>query len=122
MFALFFTFGIIAVSVATQIVVPLVLRLLSLFFARRALVTAAAEVRRAGDVAVEGMAASRRWFLGQFVPTPAGGSQEAHVRVGEGAEVSIPHARVAEERDETDAADEATESLPGGESIRRPIR
>jgi hypothetical protein len=122
MFAVLFTFGIIAVSVATQVVVPLVLRLLSLFFARRALTTAASEVRRAGDVAVEGMAASRRWFLGEFVPVPAGDSQAAHVRVGEGAEVSIPQTRVAEESLEPDAVDEASESLPGRESIRRPIR
>jgi hypothetical protein len=56
--------AILAVSLATQVVVPTLLRLLSLFFARRALWEAANAVRDAGTMAIEGMAQSRRWMGG----------------------------------------------------------
>jgi hypothetical protein len=63
LFALLFTVAIVAVAMATEIVVPVVLRLLSLFFARRPLMEAAAAVRKAGETAVEEMSRSRHWFL-----------------------------------------------------------
>jgi hypothetical protein len=85
LFALLFTVGIIAVAVATEVVVPVVLRLLSLFFARRPLVAAAEAVRRAGESAVEEMSRSRRWFLDrEGVPSatsPPAVRSESQVRV-----------------------------------------
>lgn len=68
-FSLFFTVlfavGILAVSVATQVVVPLVLSVLSLFVARRALHEAVSAVRDAGRAAVDGMQRTRRWVRGE---------------------------------------------------------
>jgi hypothetical protein len=52
------------VSVATQVVVPLVLSALSLFIARRALHEAARTVRSAGHAAVDGMRRTRGWLYG----------------------------------------------------------
>jgi protein kinase-like protein len=67
LFALLFTIAIVAVAIATEVVVPLVLRVLSLFFARRALSTAADAVRSAGEAAIEEMSRSRHWFLDEEV-------------------------------------------------------
>jgi hypothetical protein len=66
-FAILWTVGIVAVSMATQVMVPLVLSVLSLFFARRALSNAADAVRRAGHMAMDRMNTSRRWMIGAGV-------------------------------------------------------
>jgi serine/threonine protein kinase len=66
--ALFFRIGllvaIVAVSLATQVVVPTILRLLSVLLARRALWEAANAVRDAGSTAIDGMARSSSWMRG----------------------------------------------------------
>jgi hypothetical protein len=53
--------AMLAVALATRIIVPLVLLFLSLFIARRSLVGAARAVRHGGQVALGNMNASRRW-------------------------------------------------------------
>jgi hypothetical protein len=58
-----FTLSIVFLSVATQVVAPLVLSLLSLVFGR-ALRTAAASVRSAGKEAIVGIRQSRQWLTG----------------------------------------------------------
>jgi Protein kinase domain len=60
--SLLFAAGMVAVALATQVVVPALLRLLSGFFATRGLTAAANAVREAGDDAISGMERSRRWF------------------------------------------------------------
>jgi hypothetical protein len=102
LFTLLFTIGIVAVSLATQLVVPLVLGVLSLFVARRALVAAAEAVRHAGETAVHGMQASLRWCLGEEVDRP---SPESRVRVD-----------VDDDRDSEEVNAESAESEP----IHRP--
>jgi hypothetical protein len=62
--ALVFTIGMLALLIATQVVVPFVLQLLAIFFARRPLLTAAATVREAGQTAAQQIDRSRRWFAG----------------------------------------------------------
>ena len=78
----------LAVSVATQVVVPLVLTVLSLFFARRALGAAAETVRDAGHRAVDAMDRVRRATCGRRrvvepapvrVPGEDGGTRGARV-------------------------------------------
>lgn len=61
--AIVFTVGMIAVRLATRVIVPLVLLVLSRFVARRPLTNAARAVSHAGETAVSGMRTSRRWFL-----------------------------------------------------------
>jgi hypothetical protein len=62
--ALLWTAGMIGVALATQVIVPIVLRTLAQFFAARGLNAAADAVREAGEVALANMDRSRRWFLG----------------------------------------------------------
>ena len=123
LFALVFSLGIVAVLLATQVIVPLVLRMVSLFVARRALLEAAGSVRVAGSAAVEGMARSRRWFLGDTDAQDI----DAHVA---GARVADPHVRVAapparvanadEESSEPTTSDTSDiEETPTDESSRR---
>jgi hypothetical protein len=57
-----FSLATVAVSIATQIVVPFVLHVLALVFGRRTLQTAAASVRDAGHVAVEAIAHAQQWL------------------------------------------------------------
>jgi serine/threonine protein kinase len=57
---LVFLVAMLGVSIATQVVVPIVLTMLSLFFARRALLSSVATVRRAGHRAVDAMDRVRR--------------------------------------------------------------
>ncbi len=61
--AIVFTVVIVLVSIATQLVVPLVLLALSIVFGR-AMREAASTVREAGRSAVEGIHQSRRWLRG----------------------------------------------------------
>jgi hypothetical protein len=115
-FALLFTLGTVAVSLATQVVVPTVLRLLSLFFARRSLIAAAEAVRDAGDTAVQAMDRSRRWFEGEFrgevVPPVAEPSVQSRVRVSADAPSRLDDAgrtRVAGDNDGATAMSEEEE-------------
>jgi hypothetical protein len=59
-----FAVAMLAVTLATQVVVPLVLRILGLFFGPRGLGNAAASVRRAGTAALASIADERRALLG----------------------------------------------------------
>lgn len=60
--------GIFFVTMATQVVVPLLLVFLSILFARQALQNAAQRVRLAGRGAVANMNQSRAWLLGDVAP------------------------------------------------------
>jgi hypothetical protein len=98
---LVFTVGIVAVLIATQVVVPLVLRIVSLFVARRALLEAADSVRLAGSAAVGDMQRSRKWFLGNVLQVSAEGPREPPDAHGSDehladAQVADPRVRVAE--------------------------
>jgi hypothetical protein len=96
---LLFTAGIVAVSIATQVVVPVVLRVLSLFVARRSLVAAADATRRGGDAAIDGMRAARRWVFGEAGPLSE--MPEPRVRVDPGAAQANGEKAAVEEEVET---------------------
>ena len=105
---LVFLVGMLAVSIATQVVIPIVLTLLSLFFARRALRSAIDRVRDAGHRAVDAMElVVRRGGAGE---APA----EAHLRVAE--EPAPPRARVD---DPVDADVDEGERSQGDAKTRR---
>ena len=112
-FTLLFAIGILAVSVATQVVVPLVLSVLSLFIARRALHEAARTVRAAGHAAVDGMRRTRGWLYGQGAAV-GGDANTSASRPAEDPRVRVERApssgraRVADEvpADEQDESDE----------------
>jgi protein kinase-like protein len=63
-----FAVAMLAVTIATRLVVPVVLQLLALFFARPALRRAADSVRRAGQEALTSMAQGRRTLLAGGAP------------------------------------------------------
>jgi hypothetical protein len=122
-FSLAFLIAMIAVSMATRVVVPIVLRVLSLFFARNGLRAAASAVSEAGEAALRGMDRSRHWFFAQAwggaddrgalegVPVP-----EERVRVTKDADA--PKIRVEPSGRETaEEDDEASEA--GSRSARR---
>jgi tRNA A-37 threonylcarbamoyl transferase component Bud32 len=69
-FSLAFLVGMIAVGIATRVVVPAVLRILAIFFAPRGLRAAADAVQQAGESALQGMQRSRRWFFGGGMAAP----------------------------------------------------
>ncbi len=105
LFRLAFAVGIVAVTVTTQLVVPLVLTILSIFVARGALRRASTHVREAGRSALDNMERSRRWLHGD---TPPPTPHEAQVRVE--PEEQAGGVRVADEpheREEDDEQDEA---------------
>jgi tRNA A-37 threonylcarbamoyl transferase component Bud32 len=120
LFAVAFTAGAVAVTLATQVVVPVVLRFLAVFFAREPLSRAADAVREAGDEALENIQRSQRWFMRQVREQGSEGGAPpigaeptasappdvaAHVRVGE---PEPPRTRVPAPGDES-ADDEAGE-------------
>jgi serine/threonine protein kinase len=76
-----FAVGIVAVTVTTQLVVPLVLTILSIFVARGALQRASATVRDTGRSVLDNMERSRRWLHGDPQPPTATAAGEPHVRV-----------------------------------------
>jgi len=94
--------GAVAVTLATQVVVPVVLRFLAVFFAREPLTRAADAVREAGDEALENIQRSQQWFMRQVHAPP---DVAAHVRVDEPAP---PRTRVHAPGDES-ADDEDSE-------------
>jgi len=107
--ALLFLIGIMAVWFATQLIVPIVLGMLSLFFARDGLSRAAVRVQGAGRSAIRAIDRSRRWILDPgATPSSAGResgerSEDAHVRVpGEEGTPSEQDIRSRVEIGETD--------------------
>jgi hypothetical protein len=108
-FTLAFALGIVWVSITTQVVVPIVLRLLSLFIARRALVRAADSVRDAGGRALDAMSGSRRWMHpedGEVGADPGTeGVPDPRVRVGVGADAT--EVRIADDEQDDVAAKDA---------------
>ncbi len=108
---LLFTVGIVAVSIATQLVVPLVLRLLSLFVARASLAAAADATTRGGREALNGIRSARRWVLG---PAKVSADQEARVRVD-------PEATAEARADEADEREEAEEDDPYDSDASRRV-
>jgi hypothetical protein len=113
LFGLAFAVGIVAVTVTTQLVVPLVLTILSIFIARGALRRASTHVREAGRSALDNMERSRRWFHGD-APRPA--THEPQVRVE--PEEPAGGVRVADEQDEReeDADEDETQGRTGRRS------
>jgi hypothetical protein len=106
-FTLMMVVGMLAVSVAMQIVVPFVLTVLSLFFARRGLRAAVAAVRDAGHRAVDAMDRVRRGGASAEPGEPlepVEPAEEPRVRV---RAVAAPGARIElESPDAGEAADE----------------
>jgi hypothetical protein len=94
--SLVFLVAMLAVSIATQVVVPIVLTVLSIFFARRAFRSAVDTVRDAGHRAVDAMDRVRR------------GSSEAEEspRVRVEGEEAPPRARVGDAHDARGPEDE----------------
>lgn len=96
-FTLVFAVGLVAVTVVTQVALPLALRVLSVLFARRQLREAADAVQDAGGRAVRSIAQSRRWMRGEPPPpgVPATGeSPRARVVPPEGPGIRVvaePH-------------------------------
>jgi hypothetical protein len=88
-----FSVGLVGVAVATQVVVPVLLRVLSVLLARRALSEAADAVQEAGGAAVRAIVQSRRWMRGD-PPVPPGAKEGP--RVGASTPPPAPHARIEE--------------------------
>jgi membrane protein implicated in regulation of membrane protease activity len=109
---LVFLVAMLAVSLATQVVVPLLLTLLSLVFARRPLAAAAQAVRDGGHRAVEAMDRARRGAHGDV---PEGAAQ---VRVDD--EAAAPRVRVDEPTDEDGGEEEDRQGAtpPGRQGSR----
>jgi hypothetical protein len=105
------TAAIIAVAMTMQVIVPMVLLVLSSFFARRSLMAAAAAVRSAGHLAVDAMIGSRGWFVPRTSPFDPAESTDARMRVDE---ETAERARVAIDDDHTASAEEEEEA-----SVRR---
>jgi hypothetical protein len=87
-----FSVGLVAVAVATQVVVPVVLRVLSVLLARRALSEAADAVQDAGGAAVRAMVQSRRWMRGDPPAPPQ--AQEGPRRSVASPSAPVPPTRV----------------------------
>jgi hypothetical protein len=108
-FNLAFAIGILWIALATQFVVPVVLRILSVFVARRPLLAAADAVRDAGTHTIEGITRSRLWMTrwedqADHDAGGARGDQEGRVRVDP---VPGARARVAVSKDDPEADEEA---------------
>jgi len=84
-----FAVGIVAVTVTTQLVVPLVLTILSIFVARGALRRASSTVRDTGRSVLDNMERSRRWLNGDPRPPSGDETDEPHVRVEPGASDAV---------------------------------
>ncbi len=113
--SLLFAVGMVAVALATQVIVPTVLRLLSLFFASRGLTTAANAVREAGEDAMAGIDRSRRWFRGAGLESDA--ARDDRVRVAPAASSQV-RVEPATEADETREADEEEDAEPSTRKAR----
>jgi hypothetical protein len=104
-----FAVGIVAVTVTTQLVIPLVLTILSIFVARGALRRASSTVRDAGRSALDNMERSRRWLDGEPPPPAESAGDSEHVRVDPGAPPGRVRVDGEDEPEEADDADEAKE-------------
>jgi serine/threonine protein kinase len=109
-----FAVGIVAVTVTTQLVVPLVLTILSIFVARGALRRASSTVRDTGRSVLDNMERSRRWLHGDPQPPAGAESDEPHVRVEPGAP-DAGGVRVADDEER----EEDEESRDAGATRRR---
>jgi hypothetical protein len=124
-FSLAFLIAMIAVSMATRVVVPIVLRVLSLFFARNGLRAAASAVSEAGEVALRGMDRSRHWFFAQAwggadTRGVLEGARAPEERVRVTSDADSPKIRVEPSGRETEEEDdEASEAGSGSGSARR---
>jgi hypothetical protein len=83
---LVFLVATLAVSIATQVVVPIVLTVLSLFFARRAFARAVEAVRDAGHRAVDAMDRARNVRVDSPDRVRVAPVTDARIRVGEAQE------------------------------------
>jgi hypothetical protein len=94
-----FAVGALAVTLATQVVVPVVLRFLAVFFARDGLTRAAEAVREAGHSALEDIQRSQQWFLRQVHDEGERARDEPPVPASSiaGASGGAPGVRVADE-------------------------
>ena len=104
--SILFALGMVAVAIATQVVVPALLRFLSLFFATRGLTAAAGAVREAGEDAMAGINRSRRWFRGAAIESDAAPDDRVRVAADPGPNVRVepePEAREADEESATEA-------------------
>ena len=81
LFGLLFAVGLVGVTLSTQIVLPLVLTLLSIFVARSALRRASTRVRGAGRDAIDTLERSRRWVAGDGAAPPPPRAPDERVRV-----------------------------------------
>jgi hypothetical protein len=112
-FWLIFTVGIFAVTLATQVVVPAILRIISVLFRSPGPAESARAVRDAGANAIENMRRSRRWAAStNRAPAAAPLEDTAGEREGPG-QVRIAHesaesrARVARAPGDDEVDDEA---------------
>jgi hypothetical protein len=90
-FSIVFALGMVAVAIATQVVVPALLRFLSIFFATRGLTAAANAVREAGEDAMSGIDRSRRWFRGGVNTSVAEPDDRVRVATPSEANVRVEH-------------------------------
>ena len=126
MFSLAFLVGMVAVWVATQVVVPTLLRLLATFFAPRGLRAAADAVLEAGAAALKGMERSRQWFFAGAVGrdgesvVPDGGSTSADgERVRVTGDAAAARVRVDAPAGSDESADETEEGSTKAGAARR---
>jgi hypothetical protein len=98
-FTLAFSVGLVLVSAIMRVALPILLRVLAVFFARRSLTAAADAVQEAGGAAVRAMTQSRRWMRGDVPPSApsrgAEGTPQTRVASGESSEAPVPGIRVA---------------------------
>jgi competence protein ComGC len=112
--------AILAVTLATRLIVPLVLHVLALFIAPRALNDAAARVQRAGKAAVASIASGQRALLRDESHSNAARStqeQEAGEREGRVADRAETRLRVDEPA--TDADPDAETFEPDSTTAKR---
>jgi hypothetical protein len=114
-FGLAFAVGIVAVTLTTQLVIPLVLTILSIFVARGALRRASSTVRDAGRSALDNMERSRRWIHGGMAARDAAAG-EGRARI-EPEPSAPPGVRVAVDPDEDD--EDADDEDSSGRAGRR---
>jgi hypothetical protein len=115
-----FAVAVVAVTLTTQLLVPAVLTILSVFIARSALRRASGHVRDAGRSALDNMERSRRWLDGD--PNAPGNAQDARdaedpgrFRVEPDASAAPSRrARVADEEENDDEASDADDDSAGG--------
>jgi hypothetical protein len=105
LFAVLLMVAAVAVSVVTQVIVPLLLRVLSLFVGRRALLAAAEATRHAGDVAVDAMRGMRQWIV-QGDARASEEPPESRRRVDPHT-ANTPNREVGEEDDDSESSDES---------------